>query len=151
MLDGPESGDKPAPGSSRAPIHPGPAPIATKGWLRSDGVWGPGQAHPSTKHSMGVREPGQGCCREAPTWAGGSLEREKRVQSTSEALLRQRHLIHPVWPSLRGEAGNAQAAQGQGRASGISESQAGWVVSDSAWAHFPSKRPAWVETRARKP
>lgn len=81
---------------------------------------------------------------------GGSLERE-RVLSTNEALLAQRHLICPVWPSPRMEAGNAQAAQGQGWARGISESQAGWVMSDSAWAHFPSKRPAWVESRARKP
>ena len=41
-------------------------------------------------------------------------------------------ILCPVWPSLSAEPGGIQAAPGQGWAGSISESQGGWVVSDSA-------------------
>ena len=112
------------------PIHPA-LPYNHQGLaLIGQGLGAVGQAHPSAKYSMGAQEPGRRCEREAPAMAMSSLERE-RVLSTVRPCT-QRHLICPVWPGLRVEVGNAQAAQGQGWASGISESQAGWVVSDSA-------------------
>lgn len=151
MLESPESGDKPAPRSSTAPIHPcplPPQPPRAGSDLIGFGGWGRLTLQPSIP--WGSRSHGEGAAGRLLLWQGDSLERE-RVLSTGEALPTQRHLICLVWPSLRVEAGNAQAAQGQGWAGGISESRAGWVVSDSAWAHFPFKRPAWMEARARKP
>lgn len=52
-----------------------------------------------------------------------------------------------VLPSLRAEPRGIEGTQGQGWASGISESQGGWMMSDSTEAYFPSARPAWVEAR----
>ena len=130
----------PAKHSSNSPL---PYPHNHQGLALICRVWGWGWDRLALQPSIpwGPRSQGKGATGRILLWLWAPLN-GGRVLGTSEVLPNQRYLICPLWPSLRAEAGNAQAAQGQGWASGISESQAGWVVSDSAWAHFPSTRPA---------